>query len=252
MNEQFTMFDYIRQPYKVDKPIRLIELFAGYGSQAMALKRLGADFEHYRVVEFDKYAIDSYNAIHDTSFPTINVCEVHGVDLANLDENYTTIMVYSFPCTDISNAGQRRGMAENSSTRSSLLWEVKRILLELKDLNALPNILLMENVSAIHNDVNMPHFRVWLDFLDSMGYSTYVEDLNSCDFGVAQHRERTFALSILGDYNYKFPQPIDLRYCIENYFEDMDYDTALQQIVKSEKAQDLLKKLDKEGKLEEC
>lgn len=39
------------------KKIRLIELFAGYGSQALALKRLGLDFEHYRVVEFDKYAV---------------------------------------------------------------------------------------------------------------------------------------------------------------------------------------------------
>lgn len=39
------------------KTIRLIELFAGYGSQALALKRLGLPFEHYKVVEFDKYAI---------------------------------------------------------------------------------------------------------------------------------------------------------------------------------------------------
>lgn len=39
------------------KAIRLIELFAGIGSQAAALKRLGVDFEHYKAVEFDKYAI---------------------------------------------------------------------------------------------------------------------------------------------------------------------------------------------------
>jgi DNA (cytosine-5)-methyltransferase 1 len=36
---------------KIDKPIRLIELFAGVGSQAKALSRLGANFEHYRVCE---------------------------------------------------------------------------------------------------------------------------------------------------------------------------------------------------------
>ena len=70
---QFSMWDYIRQPFKIDKPIRLIELFAGYGSQAMAMERLGADFEKYRVVEFDKYAIASYNAIHGTDFETIDV-----------------------------------------------------------------------------------------------------------------------------------------------------------------------------------
>ena len=37
--------------------IRLIELFAGYGSQALALKYLGIPFEHHFVCEFDKYAI---------------------------------------------------------------------------------------------------------------------------------------------------------------------------------------------------
>lgn len=51
------------QPYKITKPIRLIELFAGIGSQAKALERLQAkgkcNFEHYRVCEFDKYAVAS-------------------------------------------------------------------------------------------------------------------------------------------------------------------------------------------------
>jgi DNA (cytosine-5)-methyltransferase 1 len=32
--------------FKIDKPIRLIELFAGVGSQAMALRNIGAEFEH--------------------------------------------------------------------------------------------------------------------------------------------------------------------------------------------------------------
>lgn len=253
MNEQFSLFDYIRQPFSVDKPIRLIETFAGYGSQSMALERLGVPFEHYRVIEFDKYAIDSYNEVHGTDFPCMDICDVKGVDLGIVDKDkYEYLLTYSFPCTDISNGGQQKGFAENSGTRSSLLWEVKRILNELKDINALPQILLMENVSAIHNKGNAPHFRKWLDFLDGLGYSSYVEDLNACDFGVAQNRERTFVLSLLGDYNFKFPQPIDLRYCLEDYFEDMDEETAFQQIVKSEKAMDLLVKLDGEGKLEDC
>ena len=57
--------------FEINNKIRLIELFAGVGSQAMALKRLAADFEHYKVVEFDKYAIKSYNAIHGTDFMKI-------------------------------------------------------------------------------------------------------------------------------------------------------------------------------------
>ena len=43
---QMNIFDLASKPIRIAKPIRLIELFAGYGSQAMALKRIGAKFEH--------------------------------------------------------------------------------------------------------------------------------------------------------------------------------------------------------------
>lgn len=250
MNGQFTLFDYTREQVSIENPIRLIELFAGYGSQAMALRNLGADFEHYRVVEWDKYAIASYNAIHGTSFPSMDVSKVHGEDLGIVDkESFTYLLTYSFPCTDISVAGRMAGYAEDSGTRSALLWEVKRILEELKETGSLPQILLMENVTAIHSEENRPHFRKWLDFLDGCGYSTYVDDLNAADFGVAQHRERTFALSILGEYNYTFPHTMDLSKCIEDYFEDLTEEQALQYVVKSEKALDLLVELDEKGEL---
>lgn len=68
------------------------------GSQAMALRDLGADFEHYRVVEFDKYAIKSYNAIHGTDFPTMDITKIKGGDLGitNTDK-YAYLLTYSFP-----------------------------------------------------------------------------------------------------------------------------------------------------------
>lgn len=141
------------------------------------------------------------------------------------------------------------GMSDESGTRSSLVWQVKRILTECKD--NLPQILLMENVPAIHNDQNMPDFRKWLDFLNDLGYSSYMQDLNSWDFNLAQSRERTFVVSLLGDYNYKFPEIIeDLDFCIENYFEDLTEEQAMQLVVKSEKALDLLVRLDDEKSLE--
>lgn len=248
--EQISIFDYIREPFKINNKIRLIELFAGYGSQAMALRNIGADFEHYRVVEFDKYAIQSYNIIHGTDFPVMDIRDIKGTDLGIEDtDKYTYLLTYSFPCTDISQAGQMRGFAEGSNTRSSLLWEVKRILAELKETGTLPQILLMENVVAIRSQENKPHLQKWLDFLESLGYSTYIDDLNAADYGVAQHRERTFALSILGNHNYKFPTIMDLNKCMEDYFEDLTEEQALQYVVKSEKALDLLVELDGKNEL---
>ncbi len=95
---QFSVFNVEKQPLKIDKPVRLIELFAGIGSQAKALERLGVDFEHYRVCEFDKYAIKSYNAIHGTNFETSDVTKLKGVDLGITDtDKFCYILTYSFP-----------------------------------------------------------------------------------------------------------------------------------------------------------
>ena len=78
--EQQSIFGF--PEYRITKKIRLIELFGGIGSQAMALRDIGADFEHYRLVEFDKYAVQSYNGIHHTNFTTTDIRDVHGKDLA--------------------------------------------------------------------------------------------------------------------------------------------------------------------------
>lgn len=89
----------ILKQFKITKPIRLIELFGGIGSQAMALRDLNANFEQYRVVEFDKYAIASYNAIHNTNFEPTDITKVHGKDLNIIDtDKYCYMMTYSFPC----------------------------------------------------------------------------------------------------------------------------------------------------------
>ena len=77
------------------KKIRLIELFAGIGSQASALERLGVDFEHYRVVEYDKYPIASYNAIHNTNFEPQSITDIHGKDLGIIDtDSFTYLLTY--------------------------------------------------------------------------------------------------------------------------------------------------------------
>ena len=156
---QISIFDLTLPTFKIDKPIRLIELFAGVGSQAMSLRDLGANFEHYRVVEFDKYAIASYNAIHGTDFHTMDITQIKGADLGIVDtDKYCYIMTYSFPCQDLSVAGKQKGMTKGSGTRSGLLWEVERLLNEVYNL---PQVLLMENVPQVHGKKNMDDFQIW-------------------------------------------------------------------------------------------
>ena len=62
--KHYSIFDYIYETYKITKPIRLIELFAGYGSQALALKYLGINFEHWKICEWAIKSIQAYKDIH--------------------------------------------------------------------------------------------------------------------------------------------------------------------------------------------
>lgn len=260
-----SIFDFLKTPLKIDKPIRLIEMFAGVGSQAKALERLGANFEHYKISEWEVNATASYKAVHkgdDTTdysaeftadelteilfnigistdgkkplsvkeiarkgeqwkrtvynnFKATNnigsILNVKGADLGIVDtDQYTYILTYSFPCQDLSLAGKGKGMAKDSGTRSGLLWEVERLLNECSEL---PQILLMENVTQVHGSKNREHFDEWIRFLESKGYSNYWKDLNAKNFGIPQNRNRTFMVSVLGDYVYEFPQefPLTLR-----------------------------------------
>lgn len=245
MNEQLNLFDIQNKKILIQNPIRLIELFAGVGSQAMALRDLGVNFEHYKVVEFDKFAILSYNAIHGTKFPTIDITKIHGSDLEIEDtDNFVYLMTYSFPCQDLSVAGKQAGMSKGSQTRSGLLWEVERLLNETKNL---PQILLMENVPQVHSKKNMVDFQKWINFLESKRYSNYWEDLNAKNYGVAQNRNRCFMVSILGNYKYEFPKPIELTKNIKDYLED---EVDEKYYINNEKADKLIRKLIGNGNLE--
>ena len=99
MNEQISIFEYIGDPrariYKTSKKIRLIEMFGGIGSQAMALRDMGADFETWKLIEYDKYPIASYNAIHGTNYKPMDIRNVHGRDLEIVNkESFTYLLTY--------------------------------------------------------------------------------------------------------------------------------------------------------------
>ena len=241
---QLDLFEMFGNKYKIQNKIRLIELFGGIGSQAKALENIGADFEHYRLVEFDKYACASYNAVHGTNFKTSDIRDVKGADLGIVDkEHFTYILTYSFPCTDLSVAGLQMGMSKGSGTRSGLLWEVERLLNEVENL---PQVLLMENVPQVHGENNLSDFEDWIKFLEQKGYSNYMQDLNAKDYGIPQSRNRCFMVSILGDYYYRFPEPMKLQYQFKDFLENSVND---KYYITSEKAKVLIDNLILEGKI---
>ena len=104
----------------------------------------------------------------------------------------------------------------------------------------------MENVPQVHGKKNMQDFQRWIDFLESKGYSNYWQDLNAKNYGVAQNRNRCFMVSILGDYSFKFPEPIELKKVMKDYLED---EVDEKYYINNEKAQKLIEKLIDNGTL---
>lgn len=149
-----------------------------------------------------------------------SITQIKAEDLAVVDtDKFTYIMTYSYPCQDCSLAGKGAGMAKGSGTRSALLWEVERLLLELKEANSLPQILLLENVPQVHGEKNKDDFYAWISELEEMGYHNYWQDLNAKDYGIPQNRNRCFMVSLLGDYYYSFPKPQKLTVRLKDFLD---------------------------------
>lgn len=108
-------------------------------------------------------------------------------------------------------------MRKGDNTRSGLLWEVERLLQETKEL---PQILLMENVPQVISKANIEDFRKWQLFLERLGYSNYTKNLNAKDYTIPQNRNRTFMVSILGNYYYEFPKKQKLKLRLKDMLED--------------------------------
>lgn len=111
------------------------------------------------------------------------------------------ILTYSFPCQDLSNVGAfhgyNKGIDKDSGSRSSLLWQVGRILQEMKDGHKrLPRYLLMENVPSLLSERHLENFKGWMSDLENLGYISKYFKLNAYDFGLPQNRPRLLMISV--------------------------------------------------------
>lgn len=178
--------------------LRVLELFAGIGACSKALTNLGIDHEIVDAVEIDKYAIKSFNAIHNTNFKP--------QDITKWDKNIKCdLIIHGSPCQDYSIAGLQAGGDKGSGTRSSLMYESVRIIEKLR-----PKYVIWENVKNLLSKKHRHNFDAYLETMERLGYKNYYQVLNAKHYGVPQNRERVFTVSILGGDKYSFPAPIPL------------------------------------------
>src|SRR5574344_741312 len=175
--------------------LKILELFGGIGACSKALERLNIAHEVVDYVEIDKYAVKSYNAIHNTNFEP--------QDITQWDKQIEVdLIMHGSPCQDFSLAGKQTGGDKGSGTRSSLLYETVRIASKLK-----PKYVIWENVKNVLSQKHRHNFDNYLSEMEALGYTNYYQVLNAKDYGIPQNRERVFTVSILkektiyDDYN---------------------------------------------------
>lgn len=167
--------------------IKVFELFAGIGAIRKALLNVGIDFESVGISEIDSYAIKSYNSLYGDTKNYGDISKIETKDIPDMD-----LLVYGFPCQDISVAGAQAGFDEDSNTRSSLLWEALRIIREKK-----PKYLIMENVKNLVGKTHKSNFEKYLAYLKELGYNSSWKVLNANHFDIPQNRERVICVSVL-------------------------------------------------------
>ena len=167
--------------------MKFLDLFAGIGGF-----RLGMESAGHKCIgfcEIDKFARESYKAIHNTK----GEIELHDITAVS-DESIrgigsVDIICGGFPCQAFSIAGNRRGFED---TRGTLFFEIARFASILR-----PKYLFLENVRGLLNHDGGATFETIIRTLDELGYDVEWQVLNSKNFGVPQNRERVFIIGHL-------------------------------------------------------
>ena len=167
--------------------MKFLDLFAGIGGFRLGMESAG--HECIGFCEIDKFARESYKAIHDTE----GEIELHDITIVT-DEfirgiGSVDIICGGFPCQAFSIAGNRRGFED---TRGTLFFEIARFASILR-----PKYLFLENVKGLLNHQKGDTFETMLRILDELGYDVEWQVLNSKNFGVPQNRERVFIIGHL-------------------------------------------------------
>lgn len=189
--------------------LKVLELFSGIGACSKALTNLGIEHEIVDSVEINKYAVQSFNAVHGTNFEP--------QDITKWDKDIEAdLIMHGSPCQDFSVAGKNAGGDKGSGTRSSLMYETLRIVEKVK-----PKYVIWENVKNLLSKKHRHNFDAYLEAMERLGYHSQYQVLNAKDYGVPQNRERVFTVSIRNDLDvdFKFPEPQELTTRLKDVLE---------------------------------
>ena len=179
--------------------LRVCSLFAGAGGIDIAFHQAG--FTTVWANEFDRDACKTFRR----NFPDIPLVEkdIRKVD-AKAIPNFD-VLVGGFPCQPFSVVGRQEGFNDD---RGNLFFEICRII-DAKH----PRAIFLENVANLVQHDNGNTFNVIIGELTKRNYMVKHTVVDACNYGMAQHRTRTYIVCFnnVEDYNsFRFPEPTGL------------------------------------------
>ena len=198
--------------------IKYLSLFSGIGAFEKAMQNLRIPYDLVGYCEIDKHASKSYSLIHHVP-ESKNFGDITKIDETKLPKDIDFIS-YGFPCQDISIAGNLKGFEdeEGNKTRSGLFFDALRIITHTQ-----PQFAIAENVKNLTSARFKKEFDIVLRSLEEAGYNNYWKVLDASDYGIPQHRERVFIVSIRKDVDhglFRFPDPMELKTKMIDLLED--------------------------------
>ena len=199
--------------------------FSGIGSPESALKRLGIEHDSIFACDIDKYARESYNALHpnaDIIYDDITTRDFDEVPKLDL-------YVAGFPCQAFSIAGKGKGF---NDVRGTLFFNVADFIEHNQ-----PECFILENVKGLLSHDKGRTFQTIIDLLsnsggtvngqlsfdtynDGLGYHIYHKVLNTKDYAIPQNRERVFIIGFKDYRVFRFPKPIPLELRLKDILQD--------------------------------
>lgn len=174
------------QPTSGVRPLQAAEFFAGVGLVRCGLEQAGIEVVWANDIEPTKLAV--YAANFDASHYRLDdIRNIEGGDMPSVD-----LAAASFPCVDLSLAGNRRGL---SGEQSGLFYEFTRILGEMRP--RMPPVVMVENVASFVSSHRGKDLRAAVGDLNSLGYVCDLLILDARSF-TPQSRPRLFMIGTLG------------------------------------------------------
>lgn len=188
--------------------MRICSLFCGIGGIDLAFEQAG--HEVVWANDNDKFACMTYRQ----NFPNTELVEadIRAVDKTSIPD--CDIVTAGFPCQPFSVCGRQKGFSDE---RGNLFFEVGKVI-DAKQ----PKIVFLENVANLTEHDNGKTFNVIHNELAGRGYYIRYIIADACDYGIPQHRTRTYIVAFKDKPacdQFRFPEKVPLEKRISDFID---------------------------------